>query len=333
MVFKKFKRIPAVFLICALLFTSVFSCSILANASSTFKPRLEAPSYNNEYYYSNKNIFYQYGYGMPNCTAYAFGRAYEILGKDPGLCHYDAYEWYSYNDGYKRGQTPKVGAIACWKYYRYGEWSGHVAVVEKIENGTVTLSNSAWGWENFYLTYADVDDPDMGESGWDFQGFIYLGDFEQESSDNSDSNESYTYKTGVYEVEVDDCLNMRANATTSSKTVAQLDNGTQVYVTDVKRADGYNWGYTNYKNINGWIALDFCKFISDKQSDDEISYEIGDIDLNGTINVLDITALQIYVSGNNNLNETQIGLADVDNNGKIDVSDVTALQSIVSKNT
>lgn len=331
MVFKKFKKIPAVFLVCALLFTSVFSCSILANASSDFKPRLEAPSYSNEYYYSNKNIFYQYGYGMPNCTAYAFGRAYEILGKDPELCHYDAYEWYDYNDGYKRGQTPKVGAIACWQYYKYGEWNGHVAVVEKIENGIVTLSNSAWGWENFYLTYADVNDPYMGECDWDFQGFIYLGDFAQnDTTDNTDTTD--TYKTGIYKVDVDDCLNMRENATTSSKTVAQLDNGTQIYVTEIQKSNGYTWGYTKYNNINGWVALDFCKFVSDKPNEDEVNYEIGDIDLNGTINVLDITALQIYVSGNNNLSDAQISLADIDGNSKIDVSDVTALQRIVSQN-
>ena len=182
MFFKKLKRIPAMFLVCALLFTTVFSFSMIANASSSFTPRLEAPSYSNEYYYSNKNIFYKFGYGMPNCTAYAFGRAYEILGKEPNLCHFDACDWYDYNDGYSRGQTPKVGAVACWKYYRQGEWRGHVAVVEKVENGTVTMSNSAWGWENFYLTHADVNDPKMGESGWDFQGFIYLGDFGDSSN-------------------------------------------------------------------------------------------------------------------------------------------------------
>lgn len=131
MFFKKLKRIPAMFLVCALLFTTVFSYSMIANASSSFTPRLDAPSYSNDYYYSNKNIYYQYGYGMPNCTAYAYGRAYEILGRDPGLCHYDAYEWYDYNDGYSRGQTPKVGAVACWEYYRNGETGGHVAVVER----------------------------------------------------------------------------------------------------------------------------------------------------------------------------------------------------------
>lgn len=324
MFLKKLKRIPAMFLVCALLFTTVFSFSMIANASSSFTPRLEAPSYSNEYYYSNKNIFYKFGYGMPNCTAYAFGRAYEILGKEPNLCHFDACDWYDYNDGYSRGQTPKVGAVACWKYYRQGEWRGHVAVVEKVENGTVTMSNSAWGWENFYLTHADVNDPAMGESGWDFQGFIYLGDF-------GDSSNGYTYKTGVYEVEVSDCLNMRESASTSSKTVCQLYNGTEIYVTEIKKNGGYTWGYTKYGNASGWVALDFCKFLRDEPTGNVGEHEIGDIDMNGEITVLDVTHLQIYVSRNCDFSAEQLRLADVDGNGKIDVVDVTELQRIVSR--
>ena len=51
------------------------------SAAKTFKPRFEAPKKTNTYYYSDDNIFYKYGYGMPNCTCYAWGRAYEILGK------------------------------------------------------------------------------------------------------------------------------------------------------------------------------------------------------------------------------------------------------------
>ena len=331
--FKKLKRIPAMFLVCALLFTTVFSYSMIANASSSFTPRLDAPSYSNDYYYSNKNIYYQYGYGMPNCTAYAYGRAYEILGRDPGLCHYDAYEWYDYNDGYSRGQTPKVGAVACWEYYRNGETGGHVAVVEKVENGTVTFSNSAWGWENFYLTYADVNDPAMGESGWNFQGFIYLGDFGKNNNNNDDNgNDTITYKTGVYEVEVSDYLNMRESATTSSKTVYQIKNGTELYVTDVKQSGGYTWGYTTYKNVKGWVALDYCKYLRDKPLDNGNNYEHGDINMNGAVDILDITELQMYVSKNADFTDTQLKLADVDGNGKIDISDVTELQRIISLN-
>ena len=169
------KRIPAVVVTVAILFSTVFSMSVFANAASSFTPRLSAPPSSNKYYYSNLNLFYKYGYGMPNCTAYAYGRAYEILGSEPNLCRYSAEEWYDYNKKggyYDYGKTPKLGAIACWYYDNGG---GHVAVVEKIENGTITFSNSAYSGENFYLSYASTSDKNAGgNSWWNFQGYIYI---------------------------------------------------------------------------------------------------------------------------------------------------------------
>ena len=48
-----------------------------------FEARLTAPSKSSSYYNKSLNVFSQTGYGMPNCTAYAFGRIYEITGKKP----------------------------------------------------------------------------------------------------------------------------------------------------------------------------------------------------------------------------------------------------------
>ena len=136
------KKVSAAVLTAVMLFVSVFSMSMIASAAS-FSPRLSAPSSSNKYYYSNLNVFYKYGYGMPNCTAYAYGRAYEILGSEPKLSWNNAEQWYGYNKSngyYKYGQTPKVGAIACWSYNGGG---GHVAVVEKVENPVTQISLEA----------------------------------------------------------------------------------------------------------------------------------------------------------------------------------------------
>lgn len=150
----------------------------LTGTPTAYTPRLTAPARNNPYYYSNKNIFYASGYGMPNCTAYAYGRAYEILGTKPNLCTGNAGTWYDYNKAhnyYPYGKTPKVGAIAVWKYTNGGD--GHVAVVEKIEDGVIVLSNSAWSGTTFYLSRANISDPLVGgNSWWDFQGYIYVFD-------------------------------------------------------------------------------------------------------------------------------------------------------------
>ena len=104
---KFFKKISAVIITTAVLFTTVFSAAIVSNAASTkFTPRLTAPDGSNKYYYdSNYNVFQKYGYGLPNCTAYAYGRAYEILGTEPKLSWNGASRWYGYNqeNNYFRG--------------------------------------------------------------------------------------------------------------------------------------------------------------------------------------------------------------------------------------
>lgn len=254
------KKVPAVFITVAILFVTVFSMSIFANAASTFSPRLSAPSTSNQYYYSSKNIFYAYGYGMPNCTAYAFGRAYEILKTEPKLCRFNAEEWYDYNKNggyYKYGKTAKLGAIACWSYGS----GGHVAVVEKIENGTITFSNSAWGGTNFYLTTASTSASNPGQSNWTFQGYIYIGDFS--ASSTTATTATVNYKAGIYTVDVDDYLNMRSGAGTSYSTVISIPDGIKLTVTQVKSSGGYTWGYTTYSGKSGWVALDYCNYVSE----------------------------------------------------------------------
>ena len=106
--------------------------------AASFTSRTTAPASSNTYYYSSANPFYSAGYAG-ECTWYAYGRAYEILGKKPNLSTRGATEWFNYNEtnkAYPSGTTPKVGAIA---------WSptGHVLVVEAIKSdGTPIFSES-----------------------------------------------------------------------------------------------------------------------------------------------------------------------------------------------
>ena len=144
------------------------------NTSAVFSPRLTAPNADNDYYFA-KNIFYLGGYGMPNCTAYAWGRAYEILGSKPNLSHGNANQFWGYNlnsGAYSHGTTPKVGAIICWD----GSECGHVAVVEKIEGNKVTISESSWSG-SFFETDTFTIGSENSFSVGGFQGYIYLGDF------------------------------------------------------------------------------------------------------------------------------------------------------------
>ena len=230
--------------------------SIIANAATAYSPRLSAPASTNKYYYSDLNVFYKYGYGMPNCTAYAYGRAYEILKTEPKLSWGNAEQWYGYNKSkgyYSYGKTPKLGAIACWAYDGGG---GHVAVVEKIENGQITFSNSAWSGNNFYLTYASTSDSNAGGSSWwNFQGYIYIGEF----SGGQAETLPIKYKTGIYKTTT--ALNMRNGVGTSNSVLATIPNNTQITVTNVKSDSDYNWGYTTYNGKSGWVCMDYCSYV------------------------------------------------------------------------
>ncbi|MBQ1813996.1 MAG: CHAP domain-containing protein, partial [Ruminococcus sp.] len=242
-------------------------------SAATFTPRLTAPSYDNKYYYNgNYNIFYSAGYGMPNCTCYAYGRAYEILGYEPDLSWGSAYMWYDYNRTYgyyDYGQTPRVGAICCWSYGS----GGHVAVVEKIDSdGLMTISNSAYGSTNFYLTYAYTWDSNPGgNSYWNFQGYIYLLDEDEviepvttkpvaTTKPTQPTSQASDYETGYYTVDAQPYLNMRSGAGTNSNIIKAVPDNTVLNVTKTVYSGGIDWGYTTYKNTNGWVALGFCEY-------------------------------------------------------------------------
>jgi len=151
--------------------------------AANFTPRTAQPV-ENDPHFTSRNPFYWADFGMPNCTAYAWGRAYEILGRPPELNLGNARYWF-YNDGgtphpndnFMRGQEPKLGAIAVWGAGAFGN-AGHVAVVESINyDGTINISESGFGGPYFaFIRNVDVH----ANRSWmqpvsiNFLGFIYL---------------------------------------------------------------------------------------------------------------------------------------------------------------
>ena len=78
------------------------------------------------------------------CVGYAWGRFAEIMGQNTCRCSRgNAGKWFGYtSDGYSRGTSPRLGAVACWSCP--GQ-AGHVAVVERISSGgAVTISQSGY---------------------------------------------------------------------------------------------------------------------------------------------------------------------------------------------
>lgn len=112
---------------------------------------------------------------LPNCVGYAWGRFMEILGSTPKLSRGNAEDWWAYKDGYKRGQTPKLGAVICYKKGKTGtgaDGAGHVAIVEKIySDGSILIGES--GYKSFRFRTMKLPKGYKYFSGYTLQGFIY----------------------------------------------------------------------------------------------------------------------------------------------------------------
>lgn len=140
------------------------------------------PSLDNKHYYSDKNLFYKIRLSPPfssdgklikgNCTWYAWGRAWEITGNKPDDAGFigNAYEWWEANKKsgkYEYGSEPRVGAIAVWKPELPNSGGcGHVAIVEKIKNGKIYISESMWHGVTF--KYREIYEASY------LYGYIYL---------------------------------------------------------------------------------------------------------------------------------------------------------------
>lgn len=148
---------------------------------SEYRKRLAAPTATDKHWlhYSvggyNHCLHIGNGSCLPNCVGYAWGRWYELLGSAPKLCKGNAENWWSYNDGYERGQKPKLGAVICWSKGKVGNGSdgaGHVAIVEQINSdGSIIISNSGYKTIRFYTK--TLQPPYNYGTGYTFQGFIY----------------------------------------------------------------------------------------------------------------------------------------------------------------
>lgn len=141
-------------------------------SSRKFSSRTSAPSKSNSFYYSSINPFSSRYVGQ--CTWYAYGRAYELLGTKPKLCTGNAGNWFSYNKSngyYQYGSTPKCGAIACWK----SNGAGHVAVVEKVySDGSFEVSHYFGSTDKSFHYSKYASGKAYKYNGSKFQGFIYI---------------------------------------------------------------------------------------------------------------------------------------------------------------
>ena len=205
---------------------------------------------------------------LPNCVGYCWGRWLEILRCTHRLSRANAEDWYgNTEDGYERGQKPKVGAVICWRKGRLwneSDGAGHVAIVERVKaNGDIVTSESAYGGERFRTrTYTKKSGYYLAP-GYEFQGFIYIPvTFKVEKK---------KYRTGTYKV-MSPILAVRVGAGKlyRKKKFKELtkDAREQIKALNNIEYDGYVKGVefevTKVKGIwgktaSGWVSLNQCE--------------------------------------------------------------------------
>lgn len=261
---KKFLSVALAFMLAITLIVPLST----VDSSAAFSMRKSMPAFDSAagkaYYYTNNNVFYKHGYGpdrkyysgrggyvVGNCTWYAYGRASEILGKPLNTAfRYSAGSWWSINKNgnyYPYGSTPKVGAIACY--------SGHVAIVEKVENGKVYVSESGWKISSKKPDSASKLRFNYG-SPWikSAKGYIYITDSKTSNAKNVDYSVKVTSKD----------LNMRTGPGTGYSRIGYIKQGTY----KVSQECG-NWA--KLEDSGYWICLSYVTKTTSTSSKDTVS--------------------------------------------------------------
>lgn len=159
------------------MFTEVLSATVS-------DPYFIRHDYNPDGYIMTKPIVRNTSTGavLPNCVGQAHGRWTRIFmenGYDPStikLSINDGSTFWQKDDGYPRGQTPRLGAVVCHGTNQ-DPTGNHVRIVERIwyVNGVehVLCSNSAYSG-NVYYTNEFVGGDYTTSSCPTCEGFIYL---------------------------------------------------------------------------------------------------------------------------------------------------------------
>ncbi len=229
------------------------------------KVRTTSPSSTNKYYLHtsggglNECIRINGSSCLPNCVGYAWGSAYEMMGSRPKLSRRNAKEWYGYTaDGYSRGQTPKIGAVACWGGGQYG----HVAIVTAIYSDHIDVAQSNYGGNRFEVVscYKTATGYKSHGGNIHFQGFIYLPVTVTSGTSNTSSSGIKTGKNEKlkngkkYVTKVN--LNMRDYCDTKSGNVKKLiKKGTTLwYYGYYAINNGTMWYWVTDGKTEGWVC-------------------------------------------------------------------------------
>lgn len=270
------------------------------------EPRLTAPERDNPYY-TTYSPFYVAGVGMPNCTAYSWGRiaelkqvtSYQDAIDRVHLCRGNARQWWDYiDDGYQRGQDPAPGAVAVFEGIATnaaGKHYGHVMVIEEVSGDTVTLSGSdadvnGSGGRYFYVDKMSMDELRNPAYHGGLLGFIYAYTEVKESMSELDAKKLVVCDYAQY------LGRMPALSDIDADTRNIIDTGmtTEQYDYSFLQSEEYRDRY-GYLAAEDFVIRCYRAFLGRfPESEDALRFQVTPI-MNGTARYRDI-AWNIYES-------------------------------------
>lgn len=220
---------------------------------------------------------------LPNCTTYAIGRSGEIANKScrdyeimDRTGFPNASDWFA-NAKWETGQTPKLGAIACWTD-NGNNWGGHVAIVEQTDgtnkgtylsmsgyqaasSGTRSFTNpgkdASWYFQYLDFTTTNYYYTTYDDRGGSFLGYIYNPYIEDSAEMPTEVSRDTTQNQ--LKVNTDVTLKVRLDPSTNSKTLGTITSSDNYYnVLDVTSDADYTWyqiGENDYVADDGsWVT-------------------------------------------------------------------------------
>lgn len=185
----------------------------------------------------------QYAYTNVGCAWFASARVNQLTGKG-NVIRAGTNWWNGGNgrEGFSTGQTPSAPAIICW--------SGHVAILEKIEGNTAYISEGGTGYSDSAHGYCGIFTTSVSSiaaRNTGFLGYVYLGSTNPGSLSITARSNYYTDEDVVVS------WNTPANTTSYGFTLRYNPKSGDDLIDHYVTGNSYNIGKLGTGNYRLWM--------------------------------------------------------------------------------
>lgn len=212
-------------------------------------------------------------------------------------------------------------------------WNTTIPEVDlKVHSGSVYVSlGTTYGTIGYYVTgcpaFPDGTEP-TEETNYKSKKYTYNG------HDYQFVNYAASYEDAKQWCENNGGHLVAVSSKDENDFVAKIvsENNSTHIATDTKIENENQSQYISISNEGTWMKEDSVdvplSFIC--EWDYTYSYQVGDVDLDGTINIKDATSIQMHIADLFEFTDEQLTLADTDCDGEVNIKDATKLQMYIA---